>query len=119
NQRDYRFDFGTGVPRGTTLLQARGLSVALGGRTLFDAVDLDLQPGERLGIVGPNGAGKTTLLRVLTGALAPDRGEVQFAPKARVGLLDQARTGLNDDDTVLEAAGQGHEQVRIGEDWVH
>lgn len=45
------------------------------------AINLDLQEGDRLGLIGSNGAGKTTLLRVLAGAMWPDRGHVR-----RVGM---------------------------------
>jgi ABC-2 type transport system ATP-binding protein len=41
-------------------------------------LDLEVLPGEVLGYVGPNGSGKTTTLKLLTGLLAPDRGEARF-----------------------------------------
>jgi ABC-2 type transport system ATP-binding protein len=42
-----------------------------------DGVDLDINPGERVGFLGPNGAGKTTTLKVLAGLLHPTSGEVR------------------------------------------
>src|SRR4051812_21995844 len=45
-------------------------------------LDLDLEPGQILGFVGPNGAGKSTTIRILMGALAADRGEVQVLGRA-------------------------------------
>jgi ABC-type oligopeptide transport system ATPase subunit len=45
--------------------------VAVGG------IDLDIQPGERVGFLGPNGAGKTTTLKILSGLLHPTSGEVR------------------------------------------
>ena len=71
-------------------LHARGLSLALGARHLLTAVDLFVDPGQRIGLVGPNGVGKTTLLRVVAGLLAPDEGSVQLLPStANVGYLPQ------------------------------
>jgi iron complex transport system ATP-binding protein len=54
-------------------LEARALSVTLGGRTVLDGVDVALGSGELVGVIGPNGAGKTTLLRALA-LLTPASG---------------------------------------------
>jgi ATP-binding cassette subfamily F protein uup len=113
------FDFRTGLKQGQAVLEAKGLRVAFGDRVLVQDLDVSLLRGERLGIVGPNGAGKTTLLRVLTGERAPDGGVVRFSPKTRVATLDQHRTGLNDADTVYDAAGEGQDQVIVGDRAVH
>ena len=59
-------------------LQARDVSVRLGGAQILDSASLDARPGELLGLLGPNGAGKSTLLRVMAGMLKPDAGEVRF-----------------------------------------
>ena len=65
------------------MLEARDATVAIDGRTLLDAVDLRVAPGEWLAIVGENGAGKSTLLRFLAGerfaARARLRGEARLA----------------------------------------
>jgi iron complex transport system ATP-binding protein len=53
-------------------------------RTVLRGVDLALRAGELVALLGANGSGKTTLLRLLSGALAPDAGEVQFEGR-RVG----------------------------------
>ena len=50
-------------------LTLSGLTCRLAGRTVVNAVDLTLQPGEFVGLIGPNGAGKTTLLRAALGLL--------------------------------------------------
>ena len=50
------------------------VGMELGGRQLFDYVNLDLAGGQRLGIVGRNGVGKSTLLKIIMGELAPTSG---------------------------------------------
>ncbi|SCG67752.1 ATP-binding cassette domain-containing protein [Micromonospora inositola] len=58
------------------VLSARGLVKTFGRVVGLDGVDLDLYPGEVLAVIGDNGAGKSTLIKCLTGALAPDAGEL-------------------------------------------
>ncbi len=58
------------------MIEARGVSLAFGGRRIVDRVSLQVPKGQILGLVGPNGSGKTTLLRSLYGALVPASGTV-------------------------------------------
>lgn len=60
----------------TPVLQARGLIKTYGRVVALDGVDLELYPGEVLGIIGDNGAGKSSLIKALTGAVIPDAGEL-------------------------------------------
>ncbi len=90
-----RVDFTGSGRRTRRLVQAAGIAKAFDGRTLFRGVDLELAPGDRLGLMGPNGAGKTTLLRILTGDLAPDAGTVKLSdPPPRIVTLGQRRTDI-------------------------
>ena len=57
------------------MLETRGVWVEAGGRALIENVDVAVAPGRITVLIGPNGAGKTTLLRVLSGEMAPSRGE--------------------------------------------
>ena len=59
-------------------LRVRGLSVSYGPVMALAGVDLEVQPGEVVGVAGDNGAGKSTLLRCLCGDLAGARGEVRL-----------------------------------------
>ena len=58
------------------VLSARGLSKRYGQVVALNNADFDLYPGEVLAVIGDNGAGKTSLIKALTGALAPDHGEI-------------------------------------------
>ena len=57
-------------------LQARDVSLRLGANAVLDGVSVAVSPGSFAALVGPNGAGKSSLLRVLSGDLAPNRGDV-------------------------------------------
>ena len=58
------------------VLSARGLVKTFGRVVGLSGVDIDLYPGEVLGVIGDNGAGKSTLIKCLTGANIPDAGTV-------------------------------------------
>jgi iron complex transport system ATP-binding protein len=74
------------------LLDAKGISVRLGGRTIVDDISMTLSAGELAVLVGPNGAGKTTLLKALAG-LIPAFGTVDLdgEPAAKLKPRDRAR----------------------------
>ena len=65
------------------------VSLNFAERQIFNQVGLQVNPGDRIGLVGPNGSGKTTLLRIITGEIAPDSGEVKIAKNCRMGYLAQ------------------------------
>ena len=67
-----------------------GVTKAYPGRIVLDAVDFQVDAGQRVGLVGANGAGKTTLLRILARELEADHGEVQIARGTRLGYVRQS-----------------------------
>jgi ABC transport system ATP-binding/permease protein len=85
------------------LLTTHHVSKSMGGKLLFDSIDLKLSPGMRLGLLGPNGSGKTTLLRLLTGELEPDAGSIKPAPELRIVNFTQHREDLNPTMSLREA----------------
>ena len=60
-----------------TLLRFEQVTLRRGGRILFEALDLDLGPGEALQVSGPNGSGKSSLIRLAAGLLRAERGRVE------------------------------------------
>ncbi|MEZ4591504.1 MAG: ABC-F family ATP-binding cassette domain-containing protein [Chloroflexota bacterium] len=87
---------------GKRVLEAKNLSKSYGELTLFKNLDLQLDPGDRIGIIGPNGAGKSTLLDVLAGKTAPDSGEVRWGDTVELGYYDQQAEALADEETLFD-----------------
>ena len=60
------------------VLTVDGLAVSSGGAPLIEGLDLDVQPGELVGLTGPSGCGKTTLLRAIAGLVDPAAGAIRL-----------------------------------------
>ena len=64
------------------MLQLRSVGMQFGAVEALQSVDLDLAPGEVVGLMGDNGAGKSTLLKIVAGNFAPTSGEVRLDKRA-------------------------------------
>ena len=95
------------------VLRVRDLSVHYGGTVALDGFDIDVAPGEIVGLIGPNGSGKTTAIDAITGFVPPvtgsvaldDVGIIRWSPerRARHGLIRSFQSlELFDDLTVME-----------------
>ncbi|NUP96228.1 MAG: ATP-binding cassette domain-containing protein, partial [Planctomycetaceae bacterium] len=112
---DLEFQFPAGPRLGSRVLKLEGISKRFGERVVVPKLDLELAPGTRLGIVGPNGAGKSTLVRMLLGELAPDTGTRSIGETVKFASVDQMRTGVQLDVTLLEELAGRSDVVKIGE----
>jgi phospholipid/cholesterol/gamma-HCH transport system ATP-binding protein len=66
----------------------------VGGRVLHRDLDLDVMPGEVLGVVGASGAGKSVLLRTIIGLIRPTAGSIEVLGQSLVGLDERRRRQL-------------------------
>ena len=80
-----------------------------GGRVLYTAATLQLNAGERWGLVGPNGAGKTTLLKIIMGQESPDAGTVSFARDTTLGYLEQETHLMGEKSALAEVVDSATE----------
>lgn len=71
------------------MLTLSGVSASFGPHVVLRDVDLQVTPGQRIGLVGPNGSGKTTLLHILAGQRIPDGGEVTRGSDVTIGMIAQ------------------------------
>ena len=76
------------------LLHVSGVGKRFGGFVALDAINLDVAPGERLGLIGPNGSGKSTLVNCICGTLQNETGGVTFDGRKMDGLPAHQRTIL-------------------------
>jgi ATP-binding cassette subfamily F protein uup len=109
----------SGPRLGGTIVELDRVSKALGGKLLFRDLTLVMKPGDRIGIVGPNGAGKTTLIRTILGVTPPDAGSVVLGANTRPAYLEQGRSELRDELTVLDEVGDGYDFVELPDGKVH
>lgn len=117
------------------VIELRGVEVAIGGRTVWRDVDLEVEAGEFVAVLGPNGVGKSTLLKALLGLLPPSAGEIRvlgrpagaaghdigylpqrrsFDPGLRIRGVDVVRLGLDGDrfGVPLPWRTQGRRELR-------
>ena len=90
-----------------TLLQLQGVAAGYGDATILSGVDLDLAPGDRIGLLGRNGAGKSTLIRLLAGTLQDglqlQQGAREIHRDTRIGYFAQHQVEqLRPEQTPLE-----------------
>ncbi|MFI3164579.1 MAG: ABC-F family ATP-binding cassette domain-containing protein [Bacillota bacterium] len=84
-----------------SVLSITNLTHSANGQNLFEEANLDINNGEKVGIVGLNGAGKTTFMSILTGHLLQDSGEVKWLSSIKWGYLDQ-HANIPRDITIMQ-----------------
>lgn len=98
-------------------LSVRGLSVSFGGVHAVQGVDLDVAPGEVVGLIGPNGAGKTTILDAISGAVSA-KGTVTLdgVPLAKLSPPRRAALGVGRTFQSVELFENmtAYENIRVG-----
>ena len=101
---------------GKQVYELKAVTVRVGERTLLDAIDWQVGPGDRIAILGANGTGKTTLLRILLGDREPDGGQIVRGSTVRPAYLSQELRELPEQLRVLEAVEEVARDVRLGVD---
>jgi ATP-binding cassette subfamily F protein uup len=98
-----------GTGSGTKVIDAKGVGFSYEGtdKEIVRDVTMRVHRGDRIAIVGPNGVGKTTLLKLLTGKLAPQRGNVKLGQGLLMAELDQGRSKLHPEQSLAAAVTDG------------
>ncbi|WP_125078124.1 ABC-F family ATP-binding cassette domain-containing protein [Mycobacterium sp. P7213] len=91
-RKEWTLQFSIGAaPRSSSVVATLDNAIVRHGEFVLGPVSLQVDAGERIGIVGPNGAGKSTLLRLLLGRQQPDAGRASLGANVAIGEIDQAR----------------------------
>jgi ATP-binding cassette subfamily F protein uup len=98
------------------LLHLRNILLENGDNRLFDGVDLQIEPGERLCLVGRNGTGKSTLMKLLCREVIADDGEIIHSPELKIARLQQD-VPHGEDISVFDIVAQGMTVADDEEDW--
>ena len=103
---------------GKKILELKNISVSRGDKKILEGFNLEFIKGQRFGVIGENGSGKSTLLEVMTGNLAPDKGEVDTGVNTVFGYYDQTSVHLPLDKTPLEFLSDISEAIVLSSDYV-
>ncbi len=100
-----------------SLVSLTGVTFSWSGEPLLENVNLEIQPGERIGLLGRNGAGKSTLMKLITGEAHPDDGTVTVDPGCRwARLIQEVPAGA--DQTIAQIVAEGAPRdEHDGHDW--
>jgi ATP-binding cassette, subfamily F, member 3 len=93
------------------MINLSAIRMAYGSRVLIQNGNVQINDGEKIGLVGPNGSGKTTVFRIITGEEEPDEGVLFMDPGTVVGYFSQdtaEMSGTTAIEEVLSGAGEVH-----------
>ena len=98
------------------LISLRNITLAFGGPPIFDGINLQIEPGDRLCLLGRNGTGKSTLLKLIDGEFPPEGGEIVRQQGLRVALVSQeVPQGLGGSVFDVVASGMGNAASLLAE----
>ena len=119
----------TTVNATSPIIDLREVRYSVGGRVIFDGLDMQILPGQVTAVMGPSGTGKTTLLRLITGQATADAGSIDvggvavvgasrsqvYALRQRMGMLFQNGALLTDISVFENVAFPLREHTRLPE----
>ena len=118
-QSSFDLDLRSGFKGGAAMIEFDRVTGGYEDNVLFRGLSTSIQAKSCVGVVGANGIGKSTLFKLVARTLEPLEGSVYRAPRVKLAIIDQARSGLDETDTLFDAAGGGNSHVTINDHSIH
>jgi len=111
---EIKFSFPPAPSSGRDVLHVDNLSKSYEGKSVFTAVEMMLNRGDKVAVVGVNGAGKSTFIKILAGEISHDNGTVRLGANVKMSYFGQHQAReLSPQFTVLETMVHGGEEMTI------
>lgn len=96
---------------GKKIIEITNISKAFDDKVLVKDFDYIFSKNDRIGIIGKNGAGKTTLINMITGAINPDKGEIEIGDTVSIGTFSQDNTHMDLKQRAIDYIKEGGENI--------
>lgn len=98
---------------GKRVIELRDASLKFNHQTIIPNFSCNIIRGDKIGIIGKNGSGKSTLIKIITGKLELDSGSVKLGTNLEIAYLDQMRSDINENLSVLDNISGGRDQIIV------
>jgi ATP-binding cassette ChvD family protein len=99
---------------GMQVITFDGVSKGYDGEEIFHGASFSVPRSAVVGIIGPNGTGKTTLFRIVVGEETPDTGTAVLGQTVKLAYVDQDRSGLTGEHSIVQEIGGGADDIMFG-----
>ena len=114
------FDLNQAVSSGQLVAEVIGVTYSISlEKTIIRGLNTTILRGDKIGIIGPNGCGKSTLIKLLTGELTASSGTIKLGTRLEPAYLDQQRSTIRDDRSLIDNIAEGRSEVTINGKSVH
>lgn len=103
----------SGQQSGKVVAEAQNISFNYQDKKIVADFSATVLRGDKVGLIGPNGVGKTTLLKLLLGELTPASGRMKLGTKLEVAYLDQQRSEIDPEKSLIDNVSVGREFIEI------
>lgn len=102
NKNTFKTDLDNIDTTSRKVISLKNLSIGYDNNVLQENINIDIERGDRLGIIGVNGSGKSTLLKTIMDVIPKIKGKIIYGDNLKIGYFDQDLAMISSDNTILE-----------------